>query len=300
VSNIISNLGDIHNTGIESRLTSVNIRTRDFTWSTTLILSYNTNKVTNLFVVASTNNTIATVAIAGNRFVQGYSSYAQWAYKFKGLDNVGDPLIELADGTITKKPGAVANDLVYMGTFQPPLTGGFSNNFRYKNFQLACNMVYNFGSHIKRDAIGLTAATGALAGRTSTSGGFFLGNIYREFNDRWKKPGDETTTNIPAYMPSSSLSNTQRNVSYYANGDINFFDGAYIKMRDINLSYTVPAQLAARVRAEDITFRATLSNVMLWKANQYGIDPEFQNSSNGDRTVPYAQHSIALGVNLRF
>jgi hypothetical protein len=71
-------------------------------------------------------------------------------------------------------------------------------------------------------------------------------------------------------------------------------------MRDINLSYTIPAQLAARVRAEDITFRATLSNVMLWKANKFGIDPEFQNSSTAERNVPYAQHSIALGVNLRF
>jgi len=184
VPTITSNLGDIHNTGVETRLTSVNFRSRDFTWSTTLILSYNTNKITKLYVAASTNNTIASVAIAGNRFIEGYSSFAQWAYKFKGLDNVGDPLIELADGTITKKPGAVANDLVYMGTWQPPLTGGFSNNFRYKNFQLTCNMVYNFGSKIKRDAVGLSAATGSLAGRTSASGGYFLGNIYREFNAR--------------------------------------------------------------------------------------------------------------------
>jgi TonB-linked SusC/RagA family outer membrane protein len=300
VATITSNLGNINNTGVETRLSSVNVKSRDFTWSTTLILSYNTNKVTKLYVAASTNNTIAQLAISGNRYVEGYSSFAQWAYKFKGLDNVGDPLIELADGTITKKPGAVANDLVYMGTWQPPLTGGFSNYFRYRNFQLTCNMVYDFGSKIKRDAVGLTTATGSLAGRTATSAGFFIGNLYREFNDRWKKTGDETTTNIPAYIPSSSTSNTQRNVLYYASGDLNFFDGAYIKMRDINLSYTIPAQIAARVRAEDITFRATLSNVMLWKANKLGIDPEFQNSSTAERGVPFAQHSVALGVNLRF
>jgi len=161
-------------------------------------------------------------------------------------------------------------------------------------------MVYNFGSKIKRDAVGLSAITGSLAGRNSSSAGLFTGNLYTDFNNRWKKPGDETTTNIPAYIPNSSLSNTQRNVLYYANGDINFFDGAYIKMRDLNLSYTIPAQIAARVRAEDITFRATLSNVMLWKANHFGIDPEFQNSSTGERNVPFAQHSFALGVNLRF
>jgi hypothetical protein len=300
VASITSNLGDIHNTGVELRLNSVNIKGRDFAWSTMLILSYNVNKVTNLYVVGSTNNTLATVKMS-SRFAEGYSSFAQWGYRFKGLDNVGDPLIELADGTITKKPGAVADDLVYMGTFQPTLTGGFTNNFRYRNFQLTCNMVYNFGSRLKRDAVGLNTSTTQLTGRNSPSAGVFIGNMYRDFNSRWKKTGDEEFTNIPAYIPSSSTNSTQRNVLYYSNGDINYFDGAYIKMRDLNLSYTVPPQIASRLRAEDITFRATLSNVMLWKANHYNIDPEFHNSTGSDmRQVPTMQHSISFGVNLRF
>jgi len=297
VSTFIGNLGDIHNTGVESRLTSVNFRNRDFVWSTTLILSYNINKVTKLYVATPT--TLATQFMS-TRYAEGYSSYAQWAYRFKGLDNVGDPLVELADGTITKKPNAaLASDLVYMGTWQPKLTGGFNNNFRYRNFQLSCNLVYNFGSTIKRDAVGLNAITSSLTGRTSSSGGYFFGNMYSDFNKRWKKPGDETITNIPAYIPSSSVASTQRSVGYYANGDINYFDGAYIKMRDLNLSYTLPQQIVSRIKAEDITFRVTLSNVMVWKANHFGIDPEFQNSTTGDRTMPFAQHSIAFGLNMR-
>jgi hypothetical protein len=236
-----------------------------------------------------------------NRYVQGYSSFAQWGYRFKGLDNAGDPLVELADGTITKKPGAaLASDLVYMGTWQPTLTGGFSNNFRYRNFQLSCNMVYNFGSTLKRDAVGLNTSTSTLTGRPSSSPGYFFGNLYSDFNKRWKKPGDETSTNIPAYIPGSSTSSTQRSALYYANGDINFFDGAYIKMRDVNLSYTLPPQIVSRLRAEEITFRATLSNVLLWKANHYGIDPEFHNSNGAERKMPFAQHSISFGLNMRF
>jgi TonB-linked SusC/RagA family outer membrane protein len=297
VATITGNLGDIHNTGVESRLTSVNYRSRDFVWSTTLILSYNVNKVTKLYVATPT--TLATQFMS-TRYAEGYSSYAQWGYRFKGLDNVGDPLVELADGTITKKPNAaLASDLVYMGTWQPKLTGGFSNNFRYRNFQLSCNMVYNFGSMLKRDAVGLNSITSTLTGRTSTSGGFYYGNLYSDFNKRWKKPGDETITNIPAYVPSSTTSTNQRTVGYYANGDINYFDGAYLKMRDLNLSYTLPQQIVSRIRAEDITFRVTLSNVMVWKANHYGIDPEFQNSTTAERFMPFAQHSIAFGLNMR-
>jgi len=299
VASIIGNLGDIHNDGVETRLTSVNIKQKDFTWSTTLILSYNVNKITKLY---NPNPTTSAVQYMLIRYAEGYSAFAQWAYRFKGLDNVGDPLVELADGTITKKPGATASDLVYMGTFQPKLTGGFSNNFRYRNFQLTCNMVYNFGSTLRRDAVGLNGVTGNLTGRNATSGGYFLGNLYTDFNKRWKKPGDETSTNIPAYIPSSSISSSQRNVQYYSSGDINYFNGAYIKMRDITLLYTLPAQIVSRLLAEDITFRATVSNVLLWKANKYGIDPEFHNSVGSDvlRTVPTAQHSITLGVNMRF
>jgi hypothetical protein len=265
-----------------------------------LVLSYNINKVTRLYEAGNTTNASA-IGKMGSRYVEGYSAFAQWAYKFKGLDNMGDPMIELADGSITKAPGGVGKDLAYMGTFQPTLTGGFSNNFRYRNFQLTCNMVYGFGSRLKRDAVGLNAVTTALAGRNSSSGGFFLGNMYREFNNRWKKPGDEETTNIPSYVPGSSVSTQRRNVTYYANGDINYFDGAYMKMRDINLSYSVPAQIAARLRAEDITFRATVSNILLWTANDHDIDPEFHNSVGTEqRAVPTAQHSVSFGINLRF
>ncbi|HEX6427180.1 MAG TPA: SusC/RagA family TonB-linked outer membrane protein [Niastella sp.] len=301
VATVTGNLGDIHNDGVETRLNSVNIKRKDFTWSTMLIVSYNVNKVTKLYEAGNTNNALAAFKMS-TRYAEGYSAFAQWAYKFKGLDNVGDPLVELADGTITKKPGATAADLVYMGTFQPTLTGGFSNNFRYRNFQLTCNIVYNFGSKLRYDAVGLNAVTGQMAGRNSNSAGNFFGNLYTDFNKRWKKPGDETITNIPAYIPSSSISSSQRSIAYYSNGDINYFNGAYMKMRDINLLYTLPAQVVSRLRAEEITFRATVSNILLWTANKYDIDPEFHNSTGIDvlRTLPTAQHSITFGVNMRF
>jgi TonB-linked SusC/RagA family outer membrane protein len=298
VSAVFGNLGDINNKGLETRLNSVNIKRKDFSWSTMLILSYNVNKVTRLYVA---NPTTSAITMTTTRYVEGYAAFAQFGYRFMGLDNMGDPLVQLADGTITKNPGALAKDLAYMGTFQPTLTGGLSSTFRYRNFQLTGNMVYNFGSTLRRDAVGLNTTTTQLTGRNSPSAGTYIGNMYRDFNKRWKKTGDEETTNIPSYVASSSLSSTRRNVNYYANGDVNFFDGAYIKMRDINLSYTVPAQIAARVRAEEITFRATVSNILLWTANNYDIDPEFHNSAGTEqRAVPFAQHSIAFGLNLRF
>lgn len=296
-STLTGNLGNINNKGFEVRITSMNIRTRDFSWSTTLMLSRNINKITNLYL-----GTVSTspVIFATTRYAQGYSAFAQWGFKFMGLDSVGDPKIQMADKTVTKALGATSKDMIYMGTYQPTTTGGFSNNFRYKNFALSINIVYSFGATLQRDAVGLNTTTAPLAGRISPSFGVFNGNIYRDFDNRWKQPGDEAKTNIPRYMPSSSVSGTTRNLMYYTFGDINFFDGAYIKMRDINLAYTLPAPLLTRVRADDITFRVTVSNVMLWKANKYGIDPEFQDSGAAQRNLPTAQHSVTIGANVRF
>jgi TonB-linked SusC/RagA family outer membrane protein len=296
-SSITGNLGNINNTGLEARITSINIQKRNFTWSSTFVLAYNVNKVTKLYVSSPT--TSALLAMLAH-YVQGYSSFAEWGYHFKGLDNLGDPLVQLANKTITKAPGALASDLGYMGTFQPTTTGGFSNNFRYGNFQLAFNMVYDFGSTLQRDAVGLNAATASLTGRTSPSGGYFFGNMYRDFDKRWKVPGDETKTDIPSYVANSSISSTRRYIPYYTNGDINFFNGAYIKMRDINLLYSLPHSVVEKVKADDITFRITISNILLWTANKYGIDPEFHDAAAGARVAPTGQHSITIGANLRF
>lgn len=296
-SSITGNLGDINNTGVEAKITSVNIQKKNFTWSSTFVFAYNVNKVTKLYVASPPTSALLAIS---SRYVQGYSSFAQWGYRFKGLDSLGDPLVQLANKTITKAPGALASDLAYMGTFQPTITGGLTNNFRYKNFQLSFNMVYDFGSTLQRDAVGLSAATASLTGRTSPSLGYFFGNMYRDFANRWKVPGDEAKTNIPSYVANSTTSSTRRYIPYYTNGDINFFDGAYIKMRDINLLYSLPHSVLARVKADDITFRITVSNILLWTANKYGIDPEFHDSASGARSAPTGQHSITIGANLRF
>ena len=297
-SSISGNLGSMTNHGVEARITSMNIESRNFRWTTTLTLAYNTNKLTKLYV--GTPSTSALLALL-NRYTQGYSSFAMFAYQFAGLDTLGDPLVRLSDKTITKNPSAaLAKDLVYMGTFQPKLTGGLTNSFQYRNFTLTLNMVYDFGSIMQRDAMGLNTTTGTMSGRTSPNAGVFIGDLYTDFANRWKVKGDETKTNIPSYVASSSTGSTRRNVLYYAEGNINFFKGDYIKMRDINLAYTLPRTLISRLKADAITFRATVSNILLWKANHYGIDPEFHDAASAQRSMPTAQHSITIGANVRF
>ncbi|MBO9632966.1 MAG: SusC/RagA family TonB-linked outer membrane protein, partial [Chitinophagaceae bacterium] len=140
---ITGNLGDIVNKGIEARIQSVNISTKDFRWSSMLVFAYNENKITEL---APATAITTGGQLINNSFVKGYSAFAIFAYPFAGLDALGDPQIRLSDKTVTKAAGvAKPNDMVYAGTYQPKYNGGFSNIFQYRDFGLSVNMIYNLG-----------------------------------------------------------------------------------------------------------------------------------------------------------
>lgn len=292
---ITGNLGDMQNKGLELSLNALTVSKANFSWNTSLVLAWNRNKITRL----NTSTNITTAAQQLNQtYMKGYSAFSVFAYDFAGLDNIGDPQVYRADKSVTKLPGAVtAQDVIYTGTFQPVWNGGLVNAFRYKQFGLSVNVIYNLGHVMRRDV-----NTYFNGGRTYTSSGFTTGNIHSEFAQRWRKPGDEATTNVPVYIDSVAAT-SRRSVSYYTQSDINVVSASYIKLRDITLSYSLPQAILSRLKAGDVTFRLQVSNVMLWKANKYAIDPEFQQTAantslGGFRTARTGQHAFTLGVHV--
>ncbi|WP_265819006.1 hypothetical protein [Pedobacter sp. GR22-10] len=71
-------------------------------------------------------------------------------------------------------------------------------------------------------------------------------------------------------------------------------------MRDITLSYSLPSLWIKKLKADQVTLRAQVSNVMLWKANKDGIDPEFQEASLAFRNLRINQGSVSFGLNVKF
>ncbi|WP_169472376.1 hypothetical protein [Pedobacter hiemivivus] len=53
------------------------------------------------------------------------------------------------------------------------------------------------------------------------------------------------------------------------------------------------------LKIESLTLRAQLNNIMLWKANKYGIDPEYQDYTYGGRGLRN-DHTFNLGLNINF
>ncbi|RXK82916.1 SusC/RagA family TonB-linked outer membrane protein [Filimonas effusa] len=293
---ITGNLGDMINKGAELSLNTRNVINTNLEWSTLFTLSYNSNKITRLNL--ATPITTAAGKIDAS-YLEGYAAYALFAYRYGGLDKDGNPLVQLNDNTVAKaKNAAGINDVLYMGTVQPVWNGGLSNTLRFKNFTLDINLVYSFGHKMRRDVNSLYTGRGLV----HTAGSFTSGNVNAEFANRWKQSGDEAFTNIPAWVPTAALA-AQRDVAYYTAGNVNVLNAAYIKMRDITLAWSLPAGILQRVKAKAISFRVQVNNVMLWKANHYGIDPEFHNgigniTEGGVRAIPFNQNSLTIGAHV--
>ena len=293
---VVGNLGALENKGVEITLTTLNVQAKRFNWTSQLAMAYNKNRVVKL---NSLNSLTTGAQQIQQKYVEGYSAFAIFAYDYAGLNDKGDPKITLQDKTVTSSRNvATPEDVVFMGAYQPVWSGGLANRFNFGSFRLTVNTVFNLG-HVMRRDVNLFYA-GRLTHNNMATGGFTTGNLHTEFLNRWKKPGDELITNIPSYLVNTSTSDTRRDVSYYQYGDLNVLDASFIKIRDISFSYTLPRNLSQRLKAEFIDVRLQLGNVMLWKANKYDIDPEFQDAFTGTRSLQSGQHTLTLGLHVNF
>lgn len=279
---VIGNYGDLENKGIEFSLNSININKQNFGWTTVLNVAYNKNKITRM----ATASAITTgTGMINSSFAEGKPAYALFEFINGGLNASGDPQIIQADGKIlSAKNGSKPEDIHVAGTSQPIWTGGLFNTFSYKGFQLGVNISFNLGHVLFRDF------------NRVWNDVLYQNNIQPEFANRWKAPGDENKTNIPRYAYNSSIANA-RNDFYYQYSNLNSFNASYAKIREITLSYSLARGLVQRMGAEGLTFRAQVSNLMLWKKNNLGIDPEFQ-SPDGYRNIRTGQGTITVGAHL--
>ena len=277
---VVGNQGNISNKGVELNLKSLNVTSRNFNWSTLLTFAYNKNKIIKLAngAVVSTGATQVQQALK-----EGLPAFTLFAYDYVGLDNTGKTQISLADGKVTSdKAITKPEDIVYMGSYQPVWNGGFNNDLQYKNFRLSANVIYQMGHKMRRY-------------RNVIFGGRLDHNVSPDFLNRWKVAGDEAFTDIPPYITNANPIAALTNTDYFTRGSSNIVDASFAKLRDLTLFYDLPSNLTEKIHSQGVTFRVQVGNVLLWKANKYGIDPEFQ-----DLVIPFNQKTLAFGANLSF
>jgi iron complex outermembrane receptor protein len=165
---IQANVGDMKNTGIEFLLNIDVFRTRDFTWTTSINLSHNKNKITRL-----SNELYSTGQVfTGNPWIRGGSNITShvveegypvgqfYLLECLGIDENGKYIMvdQDGDGAITE------SDRTYMGDAQPDLLFGWNNSFKYKNWDFSFFLRGSIGQKVLNNPVAAYANNTYLIG----------------------------------------------------------------------------------------------------------------------------------------
>ncbi len=294
-ASIFTNIGSMYNRGFELTVNTSNIKKRDFTWTSSVNITFLKNRVTDLV----TANSDVTDPSFGNSVASigkplGEYKLIRWAgvdpqtgngsfYTKDDVRKFYDPVTQtwtLEDGTLTTAISAA--DALYTGkTGQPKSYGGFDNNFSYKNFDLGISLVYTGGFYVYN-----STRSGMLTG--------YFQNNYAEIMDRWTTPGQ--VTDVPMVYLNSNTAN-QTSDRFLEKGD-------FLRCRTISLGYNFKQPLLARLGINNLRLYGQVYNAFLITGYS-GPDPEVnynRNNSNiataiDNRAVPQPR-TYTLGLNV--
>jgi len=263
--------------GFDLTINTRNIEGRDFKWHTDFNLSFNTDKVISYKLPITSISSY----FADNSVVVGRSLYKIFAYRWAGLDSAGNPQIFINGKASSYRNYNTAklSDLRYIGPDVPHYYGSVMNTFFYKRWSLSANVYYKMGFYFRRPSFTGSSLFNSWGG---------LG----DYAQRWQKPGDEKITNVPSLGTGADGNKDQ----VYLNSDILVTKGDYIRLQDLRLNYDLTKSMSPKWPFASTQVFLYMNNVVLiWKANKYGIDPDFYQSSS----VPLPR-TISAGINVNF
>lgn len=274
ISTIRYNSSSIRNYGVEVSLHTVNIHKRDFMWTTSLNFANNKNKI-----IESYYKNVQDVPKGYGRTepVEGTSTSSWIGYRFAGIDPLTGHTLALVNNKNRENPigfqredGTWVLDMddslnendkrlikTTLGDSYPPISGGFSTMFTWKQWTLNTSFSFMAGHKI-------TSAYYSVA-----SGGSFSSasqNVLRQEFNRWRKAGD--ITDMPGYNTSGMTSSLQSD--WY---DRKLERGDFLKCTEISLGYFFPSSICKKLLLTSC--RVNLNVRDIFTISKYkGLDPE--------------------------
>lgn len=289
------NGGKLHNHGLEFTFNYTPISRKDLALTIGFNASKNWNRSDNPEKLVRANLPQYSDYLSGslNRpLKQGFPVSAFWSYSFAGLDpQTGYPKFNLLDVEPSDDP---TNFMVYSGQSEAYFTGGFNFRLRYKDLSLSTSLSTLLGAKRRLPNPYNTFSNGKIPDPWS--------NLDRNLNDRWKKPGDEKYTIIPALwtsvyedinykLPTSGNGNVSNRYDMWAYSDAMVADGSFLRCNNISLSYYLPYKLINTFGAQSLSLSASVSNIFVIASKRWnGFDPEL-----GSSTMPH-MYSMSLSV----
>jgi TonB-linked SusC/RagA family outer membrane protein len=285
-ANVLDNLGEVQNRGIELSINTLNIKSPSFSWRSTVNFTLNRNKIVHLY--GPTPDYDASGKVIGqsekddvvNRWFIGHDIDELWDLKVLGVwqqDEAaaaakfgvkpGDFKVEDVNGD-SKYSDA---DRQFVGYRNPRYMWTFRNDFNYKNFDFSFMMYSSWGQKEEFN-------------QAKNNGGFI---------DR------QNSYQVPYWTPENPINDYARLFS--SNGSAGFSvyrKTSFIRLSTIALGYTVSPRFLTRAKIQALKIYMNVNNAAVYQPEWTFWDAEYRNNLPNDRTVVPPPRYYTFGVNL--
>ena len=284
----LANVGQLNNKGVELELRTLNIAAKGFNWTTILNLSHNKNKIVSL-------NGELGQSIEGTWFIHkvGLPYHTFYVKEYAGVNpQTGEAQYYMntprADGTLDRTlttDGNAAQAIPYKSA-EPTVSGGLTNQMRYKDFDLSFTLTYSLGGYsFDKAGTYIENGTATIYGNETGSTGY---NLPAYALDRWQKPGD--VTDVPRFVYGQAAG--PQNSSRYIHST------NHLRLKSLTFGYTLPRRWMRKLLVDNARVYFSGSNLLTW-AKWKHYDPE--TPVNGEvfcETPP--MRTFSFGIQLSF
>ncbi|MDR1091496.1 MAG: TonB-dependent receptor [Prevotella sp.] len=319
-SNVQTNIGKVKFYGFDVEITSTNIRTKDFDWSSKFTWSFVKNKVLKLPDNGRDKNRIGGITLAdGTAYggtAEGESLYSYYGYmvdyiietqgqadnamydssakgyrhsddqRIAGRKEIGDYEWKNRDGSLQRdgKDYIDNQDQFFLGYTVPHSTGGLNNNFIYKNFSLNIFLDWALGHSINQNS--------EMRYFMNTFANNYT--LIDEVKQCWTQPGDNTK-----YARFTANDPDNGNANFSRTSNIFNYKGDYLCVREVSLQYNVPTIPINKLGMQNLAITLSGNNLHYFTAVK-GVSPEVGANTTYDTSYynypPIRRYSIGVKV----
>ena len=286
------NIASIENEGVEFSIKTKNL-TGAFQWDTQFNIATLRNEVTDV-------GGLTTEEIGGGtndtRILKGYPVGTNRLVRVSRIDPAdGRPIYLDKQGNETKTYKFEGGEgfAVAAGKVIPDFTGGFTNTFSYKGFELSALFTFSYGAQIydssSKRQMGLASDW----------------NFRTDIFDRWRQPGD-----IAKYPRMSREGATYgKDGEQWFNSTMWLFNGDYLRLKNLMLTYNIPQKCISKAGISSMRVFFAGTNLLTF-TNYPGADPEVARdhddprdrnmSANVSFLTPPQEKVYTFGLNVSF
>ena len=251
------NNGKMRNRGVELTLNGQIVRTADFHLDAMATYSYNKNKVVYVNVEAPVYflqlDYPDAYPIVGNPY------NAIYAYKWAGLSAEGLPQVLDAQGHATTSNPSDLAAIIYAGSTEPMHMASLNLHLGYKQVDFSCMWLFQGGHKMRNTDLPMlnSAYNYSLWSYVST-----LDPVNKDITNRWRQPGDEAKTDIPAaiFGENPLFSDASRTIYGYA--DNNVISATNLRLANISVAYNLPNAWLRNVSLTNARLQFNMENVV--------------------------------------